>query len=80
MNSAGAWAPFQRSPGTWETRLFVYPGVFKYYRPPDDITDQMFKSPFQGTSAGGSGWGMEKTTWLWQQGDPTGDNVTVCSG
>jgi hypothetical protein len=80
----GAWVPFLRHPVSasfdgWETRIVSDVGVLYYYYLPDSVTTPMFNSPYQG-SDNGPGWGVEKTTWFWEQGDAQGDNAATCSG
>jgi hypothetical protein len=83
----GAWTRFLRRPvipfqqgGTgWETRIVSYVGAFYYYYLPDSIVTPLFNYPSVGSKYG-NGWGAEKTTWFWEQGDAQGDNAGTCSG
>lgn len=68
---ASSWVPFLYELDRWSSLAYAWPGGTYSDFAPDDIMDQMFESPRrEARIAGlGKGYGIEKTSWFWQQAD-----------
>jgi hypothetical protein len=67
----GAWVPILFQLDLWSSLVFGWDGGTSTDYPPDEILRQMFESPNLGAPipALGRGYGIDKSTWFWQQAD-----------
>jgi hypothetical protein len=67
----GAWTPILYELDRWSSLVFAWTGGLSSDYPPEEILRQMFESPNLGAPipALGRGYGIDKSTWLWQQAD-----------
>ncbi|MEV4418765.1 hypothetical protein AB0L40_02175 [Patulibacter sp. NPDC049589] len=67
----GAWVPMLYELDQWSSMVFAWDGNTSTDYPPNEILTQMFESPHLGAPIAklGRGYGIDKTTWMWQQAD-----------
>ncbi|MGE4428073.1 MAG: hypothetical protein AB7G37_16605 [Solirubrobacteraceae bacterium] len=67
----GAWVPMLYGLDQWSSLVFGWDGNTSTDYPPNEILTQMFESPHRGAPIAklGRGYGIDKTTWMWQQAD-----------